>query len=102
MKFIRKTSAEVVPLNFDFRRRLNSMSDGAIITQVLELEVTPPGSLILGLPQDALINEEDHLQVGVVVTGGAVNTIYQCRCRAEVMYAGGEYIFDVMVNLLVV
>ena len=102
MSFIRKTPAEVMPLTFDFRRRLDGLSDGAIITEVLDLEVTPPGSLSLGLPQDALIDQRSNLMVNVVVQGGTVNSIYQCRCRAEIFSAGGEYVFDVMVNLVVV
>ena len=103
MKFVRKTPAEVMPLVFDFRHRLNGLSDGAIIKPpILALEVTPAGALSLGLPQDALIDELSGLEVAVVATGGTVNTIYSCRCRAQIEHSGGEYVFDVAINMVVV
>ena len=64
--------------------------------------MTPAGSLAIGLPQDALIDELSGLEVAVVATGGNINTIYSCRCRAQIEHSGGEYVFDVTVNLVVV
>ena len=101
MKFIPKSPSEVIPLIFDYRTRLGGLAAGATIQSVDALTVDPTGELSIGTIGEALIDELSQIEVAVVATGGTSPKIYACTCRSTVNHSGSEYVFDVVLHVLV-
>jgi hypothetical protein len=101
VNIIPKGPAEVIPLIFDFRARLGALAYGASIDSIAALTVDPPGALDIGVAGDAMIDDLSRIEVAVVATGGVVDRLYACTCRANVVHSGGTYVFDVVLYVLV-
>ena len=105
-KLIIKYEAEEIPLLFDFSERLGALAQGARITEVLELTVSPTGDaedLDIGVVGDAVIDEVTDLSVQVrAIKGRADVRRYEARCKATVVHAGSTYplIVELIVYLL--
>jgi hypothetical protein len=100
-----KRPDESIPVTFDFADRLGALAPGAAITAVEALSVDPAGTagdLEVGDVGDAVIDQVGQLAVQVVATGGRAWVKYRPVCRATVQHSGGEYLFEVELDVRVI